>query len=52
MFSCEFGEISKNTLFTEYLCMTASDFICSVFFIFSIIKNFHLEKSQLVENRL
>ena len=32
--------------------MTTSDFICGVFFIFSIIKNFRHEKSQLVENRL
>ena len=32
--------------------MTTSDFICGVFFIFSIIKNFRHEKSRLVENRL
>ena len=46
VFSCEFGEISKNNLFTEHLCTTASDFICGVFFIFSITKNFRLEKCR------
>ena len=51
VFSCEFGEISKNTLFTEHLCTTASDFICGVFFIFSIIKNFRLEKSRSVRKK-
>ena len=51
VFSCEFGEISKNTLFTEHLCTTASDFICGVFFIFSIIKNFRLEKSRFVRKK-
>ena len=25
MFSCEFCKVSKNTFFTEYLWMTASD---------------------------
>ena len=30
---------------------TASDFICGVFFIFSIIKNFRHEKSRLVRKR-
>ena len=52
MFSCEFCKIFKNTLLTEHLWMTASNFIRGVFFIFSIIKNFRLEKSQLVENCL
>ena len=51
VFSCEFGEISKNTLFTEHLCTTASDFIFGVFFIFSIIKNFRLEKSRSVREK-
>ena len=46
VFSCEFGEISKNTLFTEHLCTTASDFICGVFFKFSIIKSFRIEKCR------
>ena len=32
--------------------MTASGFICDVFFMFSIIKNFRHEKSRLVKNRL
>ena len=39
VFASEFCNISKNTLFTEQLWMTASDFFCGVFFIFSIIKN-------------
>ena len=51
VFSCEFCKISKNTFFTEHLWMTASDFICRVFFIFSIIINFRHEKCRLVENR-
>ena len=50
-FSCEFCEISKNTLFTEHLWTTASDLICGVFFIFSIIKNFRHEKSRFVRKR-
>ena len=48
VFSCEFCKISKNTFSTEHPWMTASDFICGVFFIFSIIKNFRHEKSCLV----
>ena len=51
LFSCEFGEISKTTLFTEHLCSTASDFICGVFFIFSVIKNFRLEKSRFLRKK-
>ena len=31
--------------------MTASDFICGVFFIFSIIKNFHHEKGRFVRKK-
>ena len=58
VFSCRFCEISKNTLLTELLWTTASDFICGVFFMFAIIRNILLEKSRLVrksrllENRL
>ena len=52
VFSCEFCKISKNTFFAEHLWMTASNFICHVLFIFSIIINFRHEKSRLVENRL
>ena len=52
VFPCGFCDISKNTLFTEHLWTTTSDFICGVFFMFSIIRNFCLEKSRLVENRL
>ena len=50
-FSCEFCEISKNILFIEHLWMTASDFICGVFFIFSIIKNFRHEKRRFVRKK-
>ena len=56
LFSCEFCKISKNTFFTEYLCMTASDFICGVFFYFPLSKIFatkkvaSYEKNWLVEN--
>ena len=52
LFSYEFCKISKNTFFTEHLCMTGLDFICGVFFIFYIIKNFHLEKSRFVRKKL
>ena len=48
VFSCEFCEISKKTLFIEHLWMTAFDYICGVFFIFSIIKNFRPEKRRFV----
>ena len=51
MFSSEFGKLSKNPIFTEHLYTTASDFICGVFFIFSIIKNFHLKKSHFVRRK-
>ena len=51
LFSCKFGESSKNNLFTEHLCTTATDFICGVFFIFYIIKNFRLEKSRFVRKK-
>ena len=51
MFSCEFCEISKNTLFTEHLWTTASDFICGVFFVFSIIKNFRHEINRFVRKK-
>ena len=33
---------------TEHLWETASDFICGVFFIFSISKSFRHEKSRFV----
>ena len=58
LFFCEFCEISKNKLFIKLLCMTASDFICGLFFIFPLSKIFttkkgaSCEKSRLVENRL
>ena len=39
-------------LFTEHLWTTASDFICGVFFIFSIIKNFRHEKSHFVRKKV
>ena len=52
VFSCESCEISKNTLFIEHFWMTASDFICGVFFIFSIIKNFRQEKRRFVQKNL
>ena len=39
------------TLFTEHLWAVASDFIWCVFFILSIIKDFHLEKSRFVRKR-
>ena len=52
LFSCEFCKISKNTLFIEHLCMTTSEFICGVFFIFYIIKNFCHEKSRFVRKKL
>ena len=48
-FPVNFFETSKNTLFIEHLWIIAFDFVCGVFFIFSIIKNFRHEKSQLVE---
>ena len=55
--SCEFCEMSTSTLF-QNTSATASDFICSLFFIFSIIKIFATRKVasckeiRLVENRL
>ena len=53
VFSCEFCAISKNILFTEHLWATASDFICGLVFIVSIIKIIaSCEKGRLVENRL
>ena len=52
VFSSEFCKISKNTFFTEHLWMTASDFICGVLFIFSIIKNFRHKKSCFVRKKL
>ena len=30
MFSCEFGEISKNTFFTEHLWSTAPEAVCKL----------------------
>ena len=27
VFSCEFHEISKNTIFTEHLCVSASEIV-------------------------
>ena len=51
VFSCEFCEISKHTLFTEHLWTTASDFICGLLFIFSIIKNFRHEKCRFVREK-
>ena len=48
VFSRKFCEISKNTLFTEHLWTIVSNFICGVFFIFSIIKKFRLKKSGSV----
>ena len=47
-FPANFCEISKNTLFTEHLWPIVSNFICGVFFIFSIIKKFRLKKSGFV----
>ena len=51
VFSCKFCEIFKNILFIEHLWISAFDFICRVFFIFSIIKNFRNEKRRFVRKK-
>ena len=50
-FPVNFFEIPKNTLFIEHLWITAFDFVCGVFFIFSIIKNFRHEKRRFVRKK-
>ena len=51
VFSCEFCEMSKNTFFTVQLWTNASDFICGMFFIFFIVKNFCHENSRFVQKK-
>ena len=51
-FSCEFCEISKNTLFIEHHLNDCFWFyLWRVFFIFSIIKNFRHEKWRFVRKK-
>ena len=40
MFSCEFGEISKNTFFTEYIWTTASEIVKKVASVQNFTQNF------------
>ena len=50
-FPVNFAKCLRNVI-SKHLWTTASDFICSVFFIFSILKNFRHEKSHFVRKKV
>ena len=62
MFYCEFCKISKNTVFTEYLWATASEFVTEMliftssrpqmFFKISVLKNFAVMVDSISNNKV